>query len=176
MPNQSRIRLKTAVEPEDVEKAVAEINERRFKGKLICGEVSVPGFTEVLRIWVVSAPNSRPKKPSTFEPDDDLGFIFWLHQDGKTIEVRHGVHNPWMRWIMYAHEHELARHFGVEKFDGGDGRVATRPDRIQTNFYDYAVYNYKQPLSANDAAFIERFFMKSVPEAWLWTASRETKS
>lgn len=165
MANHSLIRLKNPIEPEDVEKAVAEINQRRFQGRLKLEALPLE-WANAVRSWVVYAPDSKPKEPGPFEPNEDLGFCFWLRSDGKGIETRHGIFNPWMRWIMYIHEHELARHFDVPRFDGGDGMIPTAPERLQVTFYDYAVFNFAKPLSAGDQAFVKRHFLDSVPEAW----------
>lgn len=165
MANHSVISLKKAVTPEDVERAVEAINQRRFGGRLVLRELTVP-WMRATRGWALTAPGTKPD-PEPIDPEpEDLGFCFWLHKDGLGIETRHGVHNAWMRWVMYIHEHELARHFGAEEFDGGDGMEPTNPDQYKTNLFDWATRNLKKPLSADDEAYIQKHFTSHIPEGW----------
>jgi hypothetical protein len=167
MANHSLITLRKAVTPEDVEQVVARINQRRFRGRLTL--VSPEGLTEAwqaARAWCVEAPGTRPKDPGPFKPDEDLGFCFWLRRDGQAIETRHGLDNSWMRWVMYIHEHELARHFGVKRFDGGDGMVPTDPEQFLDSLSDWAARNLTKPLTESDAAYIQKYFTDSIPQGW----------
>lgn len=167
MANHSVIPLRKAVTPEDVEHVLEEINQRRFGGRLRL--VSTPELTAGWRAekaWLVEAPGTRPKKPDKFfKPDENLCFCFWLNKGGQSIETRHSVHNSWMYWVMNIHEHELAKAFGLEKFDGGDGDVKTDPDQYGTNFRDHM--NAKLPeQTPEDIEYLQKRFFDDIPEGW----------
>lgn len=170
MANHSLITLKTAIQPAEVEAAVAEINKQRFDGRLhLSSTLELTRGWKAARAWVVEVPDTRPEKPSPFAPDENLGFCFWLHRDGLGIETRHDfgtLTNGWIRWIMYIHEHELAKHFGVTRFDGGDGPIKTDPAKYKGTFYEYAVRSLKKPLSTEDEAYVQGLIQKDVPEGW----------
>lgn len=167
MANHSIISLRKAVTPEQVEQAVADINHRRFGGKLRLR--STEELTEswhAARAWIFEAPGARPKNPKTASTKEDLGFCLWLHKKGLCIEVRHVLHNAWIRWVQDVFKHELAKHFGVRSFEGGDGRVATDPAQYKQSLYEFAIRNYTEPLDKETASFVQKFYTDHIPEGW----------
>lgn len=168
MANHSVISLKTAITPEDVERVVEEINQRRFKGRLHL--YSTPELTEgwrAERAWILDVPGTRPKDPGPCNPDENLGFCFWLNKGGRSIETRHStkIGNNWIYWVMNIHEHELAKAFGQKKFDCGDGDVKTDPDQFGMNYRDYM--NAKLPeQTPEDVEYLERRHFSGIPEGW----------
>lgn len=168
MANHSVIPLRKSITPEDVERVVAEINQRRFKGRLRL--FSTPELTECWRAeraWILEAPDTKPKNPGPCNPDENLGFCFWLNKGGRSIETRHStkIGNNWIYWVMNIHEHELARAFDVKHFDGGDGNVKTDPDQYGTSFI--AHMNAKLPeRTPEDIEYLQRRFFDGIPEGW----------
>jgi len=166
MATQSIIRLSKKMSPEDIELAAKGVNDRRFQGRM--NIETVEGFnTEVLeQMWVFYAPDTRPKKPTLIRPDGNLGFMFWLRKDEPTVEVRHVVLNPWIRWVQDVFKHELARALDVERFDCGDGMTRANPEIYKGSLREYAISNLSNPLSPLDQKFLKRYFMASIPEGW----------
>lgn len=167
MANHSLIHLKRRASPEQVEAAFTEVNQRRFKGRLrLTSDAELTTTWGSARAWLLEAPDTRPKEPGPCYPDEDLGFCFWLHKDGRWIESRHAGLNSWVSWVQHIFEHEFAKHFGVKRFDSGDGLVPTDPDQFKTTFYDWATRNFDKPLSKDDADFLQRRMFDHVPEGW----------
>lgn len=167
MANHSFINLRRAVTPEDVERAMAKINERRFGGRLVLSSTEeLTRAWQAAKAWILEAPGTRPKEPGPCNPDENLCYCFWLTKNRMGIETRHGQFNSWIRWVMYIHEHELARHFDIGHFDGGDGQVNTDPEQFKKSLFDWATRKLKKPLSDEDAAFIKKRFTDFIPEGW----------
>jgi hypothetical protein len=152
--------------PKDIESVVDEIIQRRFKGRMISETLENYNSEFIDRTWVFYAPGTTPKNPSVCHPEGNLGFIFWLRTDALTVEVRHVVFNPWIRWVQDVFKHELAQACGVERFDCGDGMMKTNPGIYKATLREYALSNLSHPLSAADAKFLKRYFMSSVPEGY----------
>ena len=166
MANHSQIFLKKPTTPDSVELAVAEINGRRFQGRLLLSSsIKLTESWQASRAWLLQAPGTRLKQHK-FCPDEDLGFCFWLHKEGSIIESRHTVFNSWVRWVQDIFEHELARFFKVSKFDGGDGKIITDPEQYGSSLFKWATRNFKHPLTRDDVEFFERQFTSHIPDGW----------
>ncbi len=166
MANHSVIHLKRKAKPHEVEKAFIEANNKRWNGKLKL--IELPGLASSWggeALWAVEAPGTRPKKPSPAEPDENLGFIFWLKRGCRGIEIRHVSHNMWIRWVQNIVIHEMARYFKVERFDGGDGEVLTNSAQFRDSFKEYTFRNFPKP-TKKDRAYLKERFLSHIPKGW----------
>lgn len=169
MASHSIISLRKPVTPEQVEKALEQINQRRYKGRLvILSNDEMTKSWQASRAWWAEVPDTRPAKPSKANPDENLGFVFWLHQDGRALEVRHATRlgSNFIWWVMLSFEHELARFFQVGMFDGGDGRVRTNPDQYKATYAEWL----RRPIKGTPAGEENevRELLAEVPQTWGW--------
>lgn len=167
MANHSMIKLASYTLGYQVEDAVRKINARRFQGRMRLVKHDEWALQwKARRVWTIEAPDTRPDPPSRAEPDEDLGFMFWLHENSRALEFRHAIHNKWIMWVQHVFEHELADHFMVTEFDQGDG---TRPTDIATfrlGFRDYVTRDWEKPLAPDDLEYVQNRFFLDIPKSW----------
>jgi len=168
MANHSRFSVTRTVTPETVEWHFASINDRLFKGRLeLTTTEELTQAWQSGRAWILEAPGTRPKEPGPWDPDENLGFCFWLHKNGKTIEFRHVVFNSWIRWVQDRFKHELAQELGVKTLnDDGVGDIPVNPKQYRDTFYNYATRNFKKPLQPLDLEAVQSLMLRFQPEGW----------
>ena len=98
MANHSCISVSQPLTVLDIETVVGEINRRRFKGRFhVPREPELTKMNDARQAWTFQAPGTKPEDPGPFNPDENLGFCFWLNKGGQSIEVRHNPFNAWIR-------------------------------------------------------------------------------
>jgi hypothetical protein len=167
MANHSVIKFPTFKWAYHIEDAFRTINARRFQGRMLLVEHAnlIPQW-KARRVWMIEAPGTRPATPGPAEPDENLGFLLWLHEDGRALEIRHSAHNRWILWVMHVFEHELADHFMVASFEQGDGEGPTDIVTHRTGFREWATRNFPKPMDAGDLEYVRNHFFCDIPPGW----------
>lgn len=167
MANHSIIQLPSYTLGSQVESAVRQVNARRFQGRMRLVNIDEDREQwDAIRVWMIEAPDTRPDPPSAAEPDEDLGFVFWLHKNSRSLEFRHSIHNKWMSWVQHVFEHELADYFMVREFDQGDGVEPTDVATFRLGFRDYVTRNFDKPMSRDSLEFVQNRFFLDIPKNW----------
>lgn len=167
MANHSVIHLPSYTLGHQVESAVRQINARRFQGlmRLTSRDDWVRQWN-ARRVWTLEAPDTRPEKPTPIEPDEDLGFVFWLRENSRALEFRHCIGNRWIQWVQHVFEHEIANHFMVAEFDQGDGVRPTDIETFRLGFREYVTRDFAKPLSTDELEYVQNRFFCDIPKSW----------
>lgn len=163
MANHSVIALPAAITAYDLASHAQAIINYRFKGRLLLREADWPGGRAA---WTIEAPGTAGKHVFPYDWEENLGFIFWLHSDGRSVEIRHVTANSWLRWVQNVFKHEMAAALEVAKFDGGDGEEETNPGQYKNSLYAFATRNLAEPLTDSQKEFVEQHFVKHIPPGW----------
>ena len=167
MANHTCISLSQPLTVLDVETVVQEVNRRRFKGRFhVPREPELTKMNDARQAWTFQAPGTKPEDPGPFNPDENLGFCFWLNKGGQSIEVRHNPFNAWISWVRNVFDHELAKGLRVSRFDSGDGMVKTDPAQFKDTAKAYYMRDFIEPLSEKDRDFIQWAILRHIPEGW----------
>lgn len=167
MANHSVIKLPSYTLGYQIESVVRQVNARRFQGRLrLVNQDASARQWKARRVWAIEVPDTRPEKPSSAEPDEDLGFLFWLHENSRALEFRHAIHNRWIQWVQHVFEHELAHHFMVTEFDQGDGMRPTDIETFRLGFRDYVTRDWEKPLAFDDLEYAQNRFFVDIPKNW----------
>jgi hypothetical protein len=129
-------------------------------------------------VWIVSIPGTASNdkaeaRKRLLAPGEDVGFAV-AFQPGPQLAFRHSMHT-FESWAQGCLEEELADHFNRGVFYDATDRTAppgTR-ERRQGSFLKYLTRNFKKPLDALDAAWVDRY-KEQVPEGF-WDGPGEVK-
>ena len=125
MANHGYVKTRKDIIPKAFEKAIREINERRFGGLL-----KVESLLDEKHGWYLSADvRVKQGKDGVWYP---VGRRIWLRSK-RCIEQRHGCGNDLDSWIDTVFMHELADRFHGRLYDdGGSGSWKGDPTKYPT--------------------------------------------
>jgi hypothetical protein len=177
MANHSVLISETVISPKEIEQNVAAINNLHFKNKmLLTRSEKLTRDWGANMAWILEAPNTAHYNRSwrcdcnrcldNNVTSENLGFVFWLQNNNKIIEIRHVVLNFWIRWVQDLFRHELAERLKINQFDGGDGLICTNTKQFNSSYYEYISSELKQPLNHNDEYYLYKHHIQYVPDGW----------
>lgn len=107
MANHGYVKTRTKMNPTLVHKAILEINQRRFRGKMIVDTwIGEPGMIQGWQLYY------------EIKGQENLGFEVWLTKS-RLLEFRHGFSSQWQWWAQGVVQEELGQLFKGKCSDDG---------------------------------------------------------